>query len=41
MLWKRVGADEVAKAKRTEAAVLLDTVVMTPMTDMSVSNYSS
>jgi hypothetical protein len=33
-------ADEVAKAKRAEAGVLLDTVIMTPMTDMSVSNYS-
>ena len=33
-------ADEVAKAKRAEAGVLLDTVIMTPMTDMSVANYS-
>ena len=34
------GTDEVAKAKRAEAGVLLDTVVMTSMTDISVSNYS-
>ena len=32
--------DEEAKAARAEAGVLLDTVVMTPMTDKSVTNFS-
>ena len=32
--------DEEAKEARVEAGVLLDTVVMTPMTDMSVTNFS-
>ena len=32
--------DEEAKEERVEAGVLLDTVVMTPMTDMSVTNFS-
>ena len=32
--------DEEAKKNREEAGVLLDTVVMTPMTDMSVTNFS-
>ena len=32
--------DEEAKAARAEAGVLLDTIVMTPMTDSSVTNFS-
>ena len=32
--------DEEAKKTREEAGVLLDTVVMTPMTDMSITNYT-
>lgn len=32
--------DEEAKAARAEAGVLLDKIVMTPMTDSSVTNFS-
>ena len=32
--------DEEAKAARAEAGVLLDTIVMNPMTDSSVTNFS-
>ena len=32
--------DEEAKSARAEAGVLLDTIVMTPMTDSSVTNFS-
>ena len=32
--------DEEAKKTREEAGVLLDTVVMSPMTDSSVTNFS-
>ena len=32
--------DEEAKALRAEAGVLLDTIVMTPITDSSVTNFS-
>ena len=32
--------DEEAKKTREEAGVLLDTVVMTPMTNMSIMNYT-
>ena len=32
--------DEEAKKTREEAGVLLDTVVMTPMSDMSITNFT-
>ena len=37
---KNFATDEDSKAKRVAAGVLLDTVVMTPMTDFSVTNFA-